>query len=159
MKNAIAIVSSRLRESQHRDRSHLHGRLHSPERGFPPDDDYVPNISNTGRRLSMDGRTFRSRASNARGNDYSNRQSSFSIEPGAPPVNDNVMPFYGEDLVFRILCPIDKVDSVIGESEGIIELLRNEVGVDIKVSDPVTGSNERILTISSEEVLQPFFLP
>lgn len=96
-------------------------------------------------------------ASNTRGNDYSNRQSNFLVEPGAAPVNDNMMPFYGEDLVFRILCPIDKVDSVIGESNGIIELLRNDVGVDIKVSDPVTGSNEQILIISSEEVLQLSF--
>lgn len=105
----------------------------------------------------MDGRPFRPRsASNTRGNDFSNRQSGFSVEPGAAPVNDNMMPFYGEDLVFRILCPIDKVDSVIGESDGIMELLRNEVGVDIKVSDPVTGSNEQILIISSDEVLQPF---
>lgn len=123
---------------------------------FPPDDDYVPH---TARRLSMDGRPFRPRmsASNTRGNDYSNRQSSFSVEPGVAPVNDNIIPFYGEDLVFRILCPIDKVDRVIGESDGIIELLRDEVGVDIKVSDPVTGSNEQILIISSDEVLQLFF--
>lgn len=149
VKKAIAIVSSRLRESQHRDRSHFHGRLHSPERIFPSDDDYVPHPA---RRLSMDGRPFRPRsASNTRGNDFSNRQSGFSVEPGAAPVNDNMMPFYGEDLVFRILCPIDKVDSVIGESDGIMELLRNEVGVDIKVSDPVTGSNEQILIISSDE--------
>ncbi|KAL0548809.1 hypothetical protein IC582_013282 [Cucumis melo] len=150
VKKAIAIVSSRLRESQHRDRSHFHGRLHSPERIFPPDDDYVPHNA---RRLPMDGRPFRPRmsASNSRGNDYSNRQSNFMVEPGAAPVNDNMMPFYGEDLVFRILCPIEKIDSVIGESNGIIELLRNDVGVDIKVSDPVTGSNEQILIISSDE--------
>ena len=107
----------------------------------------------------MDGRPFRPRISNTRGNDYSNRQSNFLVEPGAASVNDNMMPFYGEDLVFRILCPIDKVDSVIGDSDGIIELLRDEVGVDIKVSDPVTGSNEQILIISSDEVLQlPFSL-
>ena len=123
---------------------------------FPPDDDYVPH---TARRLSMDGRPFRPRisASNTRSNDYLNRHSSFSVEHGATPVNDNMMPFYGEDLVFRILCPIEKVDSVIGESDGIIELLRNEVGVDIKVSSPMTGSNEQILIISSDEVLQLFF--
>ncbi|KAG6576646.1 RNA-binding KH domain-containing protein RCF3, partial [Cucurbita argyrosperma subsp. sororia] len=148
VKKAVAIVSSRLRESQHRNRSHFHGRLHSPERILPPDDDYVPPIA---RRLSMDGRPFRPRISNTRGNDYSNRQSNFLVEPGAASVNDNMMPFYGEDLVFRILCPIDKVDSVIGDSDGIIELLRDEVGVDIKVSDPVTGSNEQILIISSDE--------
>ena len=27
VKNAIAIISSRLRESQHRDRGHFHGRI------------------------------------------------------------------------------------------------------------------------------------
>jgi len=32
-------------------------------------------------------------------------------------------------------------------------LLQNEIGVDVKVTDPVLGSNEQIIIISSEEVL------
>ncbi|KAH9724178.1 RNA-binding KH domain-containing protein RCF3 [Citrus sinensis] len=148
VKNAVAIISSRLRESQHRDRSHFHGRLHSPDRFFP-DDDYVPHMNNTARRPSMDGARFS--GSNYRSNNYGPRPSGYSIEAGAAPMSDSVQPFYGEDLVFRMLCPIDKVGRVIGESEGIVELLQNEIGVDLKVADPVDGSDEQIITISSEE--------
>ncbi|MBA0744474.1 hypothetical protein Gogos_007091 [Gossypium gossypioides] len=151
VKNAIAIISSRLRESQHRDRSgHFHGRMHSPERFFP-DDDYIPNINNASRRSSMEG-SFGSRMStmNYRGNNYSSRPSGF-IEAGAAPMSDSGQPLYGEELVFRILCPIDKVDSVFGEPDGIVDLLQNEIGVDVKVADPIAGSDEQIITISSEE--------
>ncbi|KAG4172049.1 hypothetical protein ERO13_A12G248900v2 [Gossypium hirsutum] len=151
VKNAIAIISSRLRESQHRDRSgHFHGRMHSPEQFFP-DDDYIPNINSASRRSSMEG-SFGSRMStmNYRGNNYSSRPSGF-IEAGAAPMSDNGQPLYGEELVFRILCPIDKVDSVFGEPDGIVDLLQNEIGVDVKVADPMAGSDEQIITISSEE--------
>ena len=158
VKNAISIISSRLRESQHRDRTHFHGRLHSQERFFLPDDDFIPHMNNnTSRRTSLDGSTFGSRLSagmaSGRSNNYPSRSSGHAIESGAAPAVDNAQPFYGEDLVFQILCPIGKVDSVIGESDGIIELLQNEIGVDIKVADPVTGSDELIIIVSSEEVL------
>ncbi|KDP45554.1 hypothetical protein JCGZ_18179 [Jatropha curcas] len=153
VKNAIAIISSRLRESQHRDRSHgnFHGRVHSPERFFA-DDDYIPHMNNTGRRSSVDGPSFGSRlsTSNYRSSNYSSQQSGYLVEAGTA-MADNAQPFYGEDLVFRILCPIDKVNKVIGESDGIVDLLQNEIGVDVKVSDPVSGSDEQVIIISSEE--------
>uniref|UniRef100_A0A5B6YGY1 K Homology domain-containing protein n=1 Tax=Davidia involucrata TaxID=16924 RepID=A0A5B6YGY1_DAVIN len=155
VKDAIAIISSRLRESQHRDRSHFHGRLHSPERFLPPDDDFIPHMNNTPHRMYMDGATFGSRLSagltSIRSNNYASRPSGYPIESGAAPVTDNAQPFAGEDLVFRILCPIDKVECVVGESDGIIELLQNEIGVDVKLADPVVGSDEQIIIISSEE--------
>ncbi|KAJ7965321.1 KH domain-containing protein [Quillaja saponaria] len=152
VKNAMVIISSRLRESQHRDRSHFHGRLHSPERFFPPEDDYIPHMNNAVRRSSVNGATFGSRsASNIRSNNYPSRSSGFTSEPGASPMVDDTQPFYGEDLVFQILCPTDKVDCVVGELDGIVGLLQNEIGVDVKVTDPVVGSDEQIIIISSEE--------
>ncbi|CAK7324197.1 unnamed protein product [Dovyalis caffra] len=150
VKNAVAIISSRLRESQHRDRSHFHGRVHSPERFF--DDDYVPHVNT--RRSSMDGPpSFGSRvpAPNYRNNNYSSRASGFPVDSGADHIADSAQPFYVEDLVFRILCPVDKVDRVFGEPDGIVDLLQNEIGVDVKVADPVSGSDEQIITICSEE--------
>ncbi|XP_061957133.1 RNA-binding KH domain-containing protein RCF3-like isoform X2 [Populus nigra] len=150
VKNAIAIISSRLRESQHRDRSHFHGRVHSPERPF--DDDYIPHINT--RRSSMDGPPSlgsRVPGSNYRNNNYSSRASGFAVDAGADPIADSAQPFYVEDLVFRILCPIDKLNRVVGESDGIVDLLQNEIGVDVKVADPVSGSDEQIITIFSEE--------
>ncbi|KAJ4842333.1 DNA replication factor C [Turnera subulata] len=151
VKNAIAIISSRLRESQHRDRSHFHGRLHSPDRFFP-DDDYIPHM-NTGRRSSVDGPPFGSRGSgnNYRGGNNSSRQSGVTVEGPGNTADSVQQPFYTEEIVFRMLCPVDRVNRVVGDSEGIVELLQNEIGVDVKVADPVTGSDEQIITISSEE--------
>ncbi|GMP70623.1 hypothetical protein CsSME_00029404 [Camellia sinensis var. sinensis] len=156
VKNAIAIISSRLRESQHRDRTHFHNRLHSPDRFFPHDD-FIPHMNNTPRRMSVDGSSFGSRLpaglASGRSNNFVSHPSGYTIESGDTPVDDDVQPFSVEDLVFRILCPIDKVDSVVGESDGIIELLQNEIGVDVKVSDPVAGSDEQIIIISSDEFI------
>ncbi|KAF2304903.1 hypothetical protein GH714_000425 [Hevea brasiliensis] len=153
VKNAIAIISSRLRESQHRDRSqgNFHGRLHSPDRFFP-DDDYIHHMNNTARRSSVDGPSFGSRASatNYRSSNYSSRQSGYTVDGGVT-MNDSAQTFYGEDLVFRMLCPTDKINKVVGETDGIVDLLQNEIGVDVKVSDPVSGSDEQIIIISSEE--------
>ncbi|ESQ43203.1 hypothetical protein EUTSA_v10012933mg [Eutrema salsugineum] len=144
VKNALAIVSSRLRESQHRDRSQFQGRLHSPERPLPPADDYVPQQ----RRQSSE----RFHHGNYRSNSFSSRQSNYAAEaPAAAPVGENAQPLYTEELVFRILCPVDKIVRVVGESQGIIDLLQNEIGVDTRVSEPVAGSDEQIITISSEE--------
>ncbi|KAB5531608.1 hypothetical protein DKX38_018278 [Salix brachista] len=150
VKNAVAMISSRLRESQHRDRSHFHGRAHSPERLF--DDEYVPHMNT--RRSSMDGPpSFGPRVPgpNYRNNNYSSRASGFAGDAGADPIADSAQPFYVEELVFRILCPIDKLNRVVGESDGIVDLLQNEIGVDVKVADPVSGSDEQIITIFSEE--------
>ncbi|CAN6709344.1 unnamed protein product [Malus baccata var. baccata] len=152
VKSAVAIISSRLRESQHRDRSHFQGRMHSPERFFPPDDDYIPHMNNAGRKAPMDGAPFGPRLSNPniRNNNYAPRSSGYPIEPGSAHMTDNVQPF-SEDLVFRILCPVDKVDLIVGDSAGIMDLLQNEIGVDVKATNPVVGEDEQIIIISSEE--------
>lgn len=144
VRNALGIVASRLRESQHRDRTHFQGRVHSPER--LPADDYIPQQ----RRQSSD----RFNHGNYRNNSFSSRQSNYADEAPAASGGENVQqPFYTEDLVFKILCPVDKIVKVVGESQGIVDLLQNDVGVDMSVSDPVAGSDEQIITISSEEVL------
>lgn len=151
VKNAMAIISSRLRESQHRDRSgHFHGRLQSPDRFFPPEDDFNYHMNNMPRRPSMDSPTYGSRLPSSRSNNHASRSSGYTNDSGAPLVADNSQSI-GEDLVFRILCPINKVGSVVGETDGIIELLQNEIGVDVKVADLVGGSGEQIIIISSEE--------
>ncbi|KAL1206697.1 RNA-binding KH domain-containing protein RCF3 [Cardamine amara subsp. amara] len=124
VKNALAIVSSRLRESQHRDRSHFQGRVHSPERPFPAAaDDYIPQQRKQSSERFSQG--------NYRTNSFSSRQSNYAAEAPAVPV----------------------------ETQGIIDLLQNEVGVDVRVSDPVAGSDEQIITISSEEAPDDQFFP
>ncbi|KAK9122182.1 hypothetical protein Syun_019799 [Stephania yunnanensis] len=147
VKKAVEIISARLRESQLRDRSHFHGRLHSPDRFFP-DEDFTP----VSRRGSTEGPNFGSRFSSGPTNvrNSASRSSGYAFESGVSPVAD-AQPFPYEDIVFQILCPNDKVDRVMGETDGILELLRAEIGVEVKISDPIPGSNERIITISSDE--------
>ncbi|GAB2265054.1 hypothetical protein Dimus_000121 [Dionaea muscipula] len=151
VKNAIAKIAGRLRESQHRERKHFQGRFHTEDRFF--EDDFIPP-----RRSFADGGGRGSRSlsgsNNNKGSSYSSRSSRYGYESevGEGPNADAEasQPFY-EDLVFQILCPIDKIDGVIGESSGIVDLLQNEIGVDVKVSDPVSGSDERIIMITSDE--------
>lgn len=156
VKNAIEIISSRLRESQHRDRSHFHGRLQSPDRFFPPEEEFMHHPNNITRRPSMDGPNYGSRLpgglNNSRSFNNGPRPSGYVNDTGASPMSENTQSLNAEDLVFRILCPNNKVDSVIGQSDGFMELLQNEIGVDVKVSDVVAGSDEQIIIISSEEV-------
>ncbi|KAF3666174.1 putative nephrocystin-3-like [Capsicum annuum] len=155
VKKAVEIISSRLRESQHRDRGHFPGRPHSPERFVPPDDEFIPHMNNTARRMSENGSTFGSRMpagmNSGRSNNFSSSSSGYAIESGIAPTNDNGQIMYVEDLVFRILCPIDRVDTVAGESDGIIDLLQNEIGVDVKILNPIASSDEQVIIISSDE--------
>lgn len=150
VKNAIAVISSRLRESQHRDRGHLQNRFQTEDRFF--EEDLMPQMNNGPRRSSVEGPPYGSRAmsfsASNRNNSYGLRASSHDLEIPHMPEHPQI-PF--EDLVFRILCPNDKVDSVVGESDGIVDLLQNEIGVDVKISDHVAGSDERVIIISSDE--------
>ncbi|KAG6410056.1 hypothetical protein SASPL_128103 [Salvia splendens] len=149
VKNALAIISSRLRESQHRDRSHFQNRVQSPDHFYPPDDDFYAN----NRRSSAEGPSFGNRYSGgSRNNNYPPRSSGYSHESGLANVSDsNTQSFPGEELVFRILCPVRKVDYIVGETDGIIDLLHNEIGVNIDVSNPVAGLDELVIIISSDE--------
>lgn len=154
VKNAIANISSRLRESQHRDRIHFQGRPHSPDHYFSPDDEFSTHMHNAPHRSSIEvpfGSRISSALSSIKNTNYAFRPPGYTFDSGAAPKVDSSPPLLDEVLVFRILCPIDKVDCVVSESDGIIELLRDEIGVDVKVTDPVAGSEELIITISSQE--------
>ncbi|KAI4378189.1 hypothetical protein MLD38_015707 [Melastoma candidum] len=146
VKSALTIISSRLRESQHRDRGHFRGKMHSPERVFPPIDKFLPHPS------SNDGMLSGSRHSvpHGRNDDYTTPSAGFMGEPGGA-MGDKLQPLDGEEIVFRIICPTEKVDKIAGESSGIMKLLQNEVGVDVKVCSPVDGSDEHIVMVSSVE--------
>ncbi|KAJ6793486.1 RNA-binding KH domain-containing protein RCF3 [Iris pallida] len=149
VKKAVAIISARLKESLHRDRGPFR-RLHSSDDYFPPDDEFMHN---THHQSAAEGLDFGSRSSSGqnriRNNTYNSQPSGFGFD--ADPMTERSQSFPSEDLVFRILCPDDKVDSVIAVPDGIIELLRADVGVDVRVNDPVPGSHERVIVITSEE--------
>ncbi|KAL4205076.1 hypothetical protein AMTRI_Chr01g135350 [Amborella trichopoda] len=165
VKKALEIISSRLKESPFRERGTLfHNRAHSPERYFAPDDDFSPHMNNIQRQTPIDGPPLGIRSSTgvtgARNSTYSTRPSSHvMLESFASPTVDRPQSLATEELLFRILCPSDKVESMIGEENGIMEMLRSDVGVSIRVTDVVPGSNERIIIISSEENPEDDLIP
>lgn len=153
MKKALEIISSRLKESLHRERGSFRGRIHSPEGHFVPDEDFISNSqpqSAFGRgelvsRTSIGPARLRSSVYGPERN--------YVFESNADAMIDQPPSFSSDDIVFRILCPNDKVEAIIGLPNGISEMLRTEVGVDVRVTDSVEGSDERIIVITSDEVV------
>ncbi|KAJ7542078.1 hypothetical protein O6H91_07G013500 [Diphasiastrum complanatum] len=64
-----------------------------------------------------------------------------------------------EELVIRILCPNDKIGSLIGKGGNIIRHIREETHAHIKIADAVPGSDERVVIISANEILEDPFSP
>ncbi|CAH8361132.1 unnamed protein product, partial [Eruca vesicaria subsp. sativa] len=54
-----------------------------------------------------------------------------------------------DDTVFRYLCPIKKIGSVIGRGGDIVKQLRMETRAKIKIGEAVPGCDERVITIFS----------
>ncbi|MCL7045202.1 hypothetical protein MKW94_009981 [Papaver nudicaule] len=152
VRRAVTIISARLRESQLRDRSQFNGRI--PDQFLPPDDEFVPQLNPASRRSSMEappmGQRFSSGQNNVRNNVHLSRQPGFALESEASPMDDHVQSLPREDLVFQICCPNDKFDRIMGEN-GLLEILRGDIGVDVRATDLVPGSDERIITITSDE--------
>lgn len=60
-------------------------------------------------------------------------------------------PSSNNELVFRILCPREKIGGIIGKGGTIVRSLEEEIGVSINVCSSVHGSDERVVMISSVE--------
>ncbi|KAI3941851.1 hypothetical protein MKW92_020392 [Papaver armeniacum] len=56
-----------------------------------------------------------------------------------------------EDIVFRMLCHLDKVGSLIGKGGSIIRALQSDTGASIKIADAEPDSDERVVLISARE--------
>lgn len=152
MKKAVAIISARLKESLHRDRGPFR-RIQSQDDFPPPDDEFVRGPHH---HLPMEGLDSESRSSmvpsRARSGAYSSDPSGYAFDSDADHMNERPQLVPYEDLVFRILCPKNKVNNIMEASDGIIEILRGDIGVDVRVNDPVSGSSESVIIITSEEV-------
>nr|XP_027091610.1 KH domain-containing protein HEN4-like [Coffea arabica] len=53
--------------------------------------------------------------------------------------------------MLRVLCPSNKIGSVIGKGGSIISQLREEAGAKIRVEEPVPGWDERVIVIASPD--------
>lgn len=57
-----------------------------------------------------------------------------------------------ESLSFRLLCPKDKVGSIIGKGGNIVKTIQNDTGCEIKVLEAVPTADDRIISISGPAV-------
>ncbi|KAH7447063.1 hypothetical protein KP509_01G089600 [Ceratopteris richardii] len=56
------------------------------------------------------------------------------------------------DIIYRLLVPSSKIGRVIGKQGARIRELRETSGAQIKIADPLSKGEERVITISSKEV-------
>lgn len=54
-----------------------------------------------------------------------------------------------EDTVYRYLCPVKKIGSIIGRGGEIVKQLRVDTKSKIRIGETVPGSDERVVTIYS----------
>eukprot|EP00249_Psilotum_nudum_P018423 c26796_g2_i1 orf=228-1925(+) len=58
-----------------------------------------------------------------------------------------------EEFSIKVLCPNEKIGSMIGKGGNNIRKLREDTGAKIKIGDPISNSDERIIQISSTEYM------
>ncbi|KAH9716189.1 hypothetical protein KPL71_021370 [Citrus sinensis] len=68
----------------------------------------------------------------------------YSSGPGHETVGGRNRMFYEEEVVFKLLCHLDKVGSLIGKGGSIVRTFQNETGASIKIADILPDSEERI---------------
>lgn len=74
--------------------------------------------------------------------------SSYGVSAGHVPGTEDAVE---EELILRLLCPNDKVGSLIGKGGIVIRKMREDTGAHIKVGDPIPNADERVVEITSTE--------
>ncbi|KAL6996116.1 hypothetical protein U1Q18_006255 [Sarracenia purpurea var. burkii] len=59
-----------------------------------------------------------------------------------------------EEVVFKLLCQVDKIGSLIGKGGSVIRALQSETGASIKIADTGPDSDERVVVISAREACE-----
>ncbi|OVA15760.1 K Homology domain [Macleaya cordata] len=84
--------------------------------------------------------------------DYHSR--GYSSIPGSESIGASHRKIPEEEVVYRLLCHLDKVGSLIGKGGSIIRALQNDTGASIKIADAAPDSDERVVLISAREAHQ-----
>ena len=63
-----------------------------------------------------------------------------------------------EDVTFRILCPKDKIGSIIGKGGSIVRSIRDETGAKISIDVSSDVGDERVVRVSAPEVRWKHYL-
>ncbi|XP_062179140.1 RNA-binding KH domain-containing protein RCF3-like isoform X2 [Phragmites australis] len=144
VKKAVVIISDRLKESLHRDRGPFRGRMNSPEHRISQEDEYLGGTQQMPAYEEPYGRTDQIR------NNSGMEPPGYEFDSNGSKVIEHPE-FQYDDIVFRILCPNDKANSLVGTRDGIIEVLQADVGIDVRLTDIVAGSDERVVLVTSRE--------
>lgn len=54
-------------------------------------------------------------------------------------------------IMFRVLCPVSKIDGVIGKDGEMMSQISQDTGVTIRVEETVSGSDERLVVIEASD--------
>eukprot|EP00250_Pteridium_aquilinum_P023021 c2606_g1_i1 orf=247-2235(+) len=152
VKKAIRVVAERLYENPAQEQiqfSSLAPPRAAGGRAFSPEDIDIPprNIANARRNADLHHQRHFASYSDM---ETSNSSYSRDVHSGTTDVGWPTRAVKDE-LVFRILCPNEKIGGIIGRGGNIIRGLQEDIGVRIKVLEPVPGSAERIIVIVSVE--------
>lgn len=166
VKKALRMISTRLLENPPRERGQhfFSGLNRSPNHHMmPPEEVMTPHRNSMSSHTSADGHHRSLSSSFSRTEAGTGGHSGYlhrSHESGRG-VSDAAWqsPATSEELTFRILCPNNKIGSIMGRGGSIIRSLQEEIGVRIRVSDAVSGSDERVVIISSVEHLDDNISP
>ncbi|KAH7372980.1 hypothetical protein KP509_17G032000 [Ceratopteris richardii] len=143
VKKALQLVSTQLFENPPRDRHPAASR--SPIRGsFLPDE--VNSLHQAPRANYNSG--------------HHTRSFQLPLSDYCSAASDKVAHYHGSrdlvsehknELAFRILCPREKIGSIIGKGGNVVRSLEEDIGVSIDVRGSVSGSEERVIMVSSVE--------
>ncbi|KAF8722553.1 hypothetical protein HU200_022381 [Digitaria exilis] len=61
--------------------------------------------------------------------------------------DDTSMPAEPIETIYRILCPVKKIGSILGRGGDIVKALREETKAKIRVADSIPGADERVIII------------
>ncbi|XP_016550364.2 KH domain-containing protein HEN4 isoform X3 [Capsicum annuum] len=77
----------------------------------------------------------------------------FSRSSGVESAGINHRMVLEEEVVFKVLCPADKVGNLIGKGGSIVRVIQTETGASIKVADSASHLDDRVVVISARENL------
>lgn len=83
--------------------------------------------------------------------DHALRDRPSSLESERVSAIDSTRP--RQEVVFRILCPNERVGSIIGKGGSIVKALQNNTGASISIGPTLAECNERVITITAVEVM------
>ncbi|KAM3289744.1 KH domain-containing protein HEN4 isoform X3 [Capsicum chacoense] len=78
----------------------------------------------------------------------------FSRSSGVESAGINHRMVLEEEVVFKVLCPADKVGNLIGKGGSIVRVIQTETGASIKVADSASHLDDRVVVISARENLE-----